>query len=147
MERSCCSSITKEKKQWVSFAILFSFCCLWCAACLYHGIASLSSLPSPWYFLDNSCSEDGCKHTEFSLLAVRFSFLLKPYEWNRYSRRLVKFSTVLTGISQEACPRFCVLSTFMGESQVSACAWCCMETRILGPAMLERGYSKGYAVR
>lgn len=83
----------------------------------------------------------------FPLLAVPF-FVLAGNLMNEtgITRRLVKFSTVLTGhLAGGLALVSCVLSTFMGGISGSACADAAMETRILGPAMLERGYSKGYA--
>jgi tripartite ATP-independent transporter DctM subunit len=60
--------------------------------------------------------------------------------------RLVKLSNVLTGhmygnIAQVSC----VLSTMMGGVSGSATADAAMESRVLGPEMIRRGYSKGYA--
>ena len=83
----------------------------------------------------------------FPLLAVPF-FILAGNLMNEtgITRRLVKFSTVLTGhLSGGLALVSCVLSTLMGGISGSACADAAMETRILGPAMLDRGYSKGYA--
>jgi tripartite ATP-independent transporter DctM subunit len=59
--------------------------------------------------------------------------------------RLVKLSNVLTGhmygnIAQVSC----VLSTMMGGVSGSANADVAMESRVLGPEMIKRGYSKGY---
>lgn len=83
----------------------------------------------------------------FPLLAVPF-FVLAGNLMNEtgITRRLVKFSTVLTGhLAGGLALVSCVLSTFMGGISGSACADAAMETRILGPAMLDRGYTKGYA--
>lgn len=83
----------------------------------------------------------------FPLLAVPF-FVLAGNLMNEtgITKRLVKFSTVLTGhLAGGLALVSCVLSTFMGGISGSACADAAMETRILGPAMLDRGYSKGYA--
>lgn len=83
----------------------------------------------------------------FPLLAVPF-FVLAGNLMNEtgLTRRLVKFSTVLTGhLAGGLALVSCVLSTLMGGVSGSACADAAMETRILGPAMLRRGYSKGYA--
>ena len=62
------------------------------------------------------------------------------------TKRLVKLSNVLTGhmygnLGQVSC----VLSTLMGGVSGSANADAAMESRILGPDMVKRGYSKGYA--
>lgn len=83
----------------------------------------------------------------FPLLAVPF-FVLAGNLMNEtgITKRLVKFSTVLTGhLAGGLALVSCVLSTFMGGISGSACADAAMETRILGPAMLDRGYTKGYA--
>ncbi len=83
----------------------------------------------------------------FPLLAVPF-FILAGNLMNEtgITRRLVKFSTVLTGhLNGGLALVSCVLSTLMGGISGSACADAAMETRILGPAMLDRGYTKGYA--
>ena len=83
----------------------------------------------------------------FPLLAVPF-FVLAGNLMNEsgITRRLVKFSTVLTGhLSGGLALVSCVLSTLMGGISGSACADAAMETRILGPAMLDRGYTKGYS--
>lgn len=83
----------------------------------------------------------------FPLLAVPF-FVLAGNLMNEtgITKRLVKFSTVLTGhLAGGLALVSCVLSTFMGGISGSACADAAMETRILGPAMLDRGYTKGYS--
>lgn len=83
----------------------------------------------------------------FPLLAVPF-FVLAGNLMNTtgITRRLVQFSTILTGhLAGGLALVSCVLSTLMGGVSGSACADAAMETRILGPAMLERGYTKGYA--
>ncbi|MDR2523660.1 MAG: TRAP transporter large permease [Synergistaceae bacterium] len=83
----------------------------------------------------------------FPLLAVPF-FVLAGNLMNEtgITTRLVRFATVLTGhLAGGLALVSCVLSTLMGGVSGSACADAAMETRILGPAMLNRGYSKGYA--
>ena len=83
----------------------------------------------------------------FPLLAVPF-FVLAGNLMNEtgITRRLIKFATVLTGhMAGGLALVSCVLSTLMGGVSGSACADAAMETRILGPAMLDRGYAKGYA--
>jgi tripartite ATP-independent transporter DctM subunit len=83
----------------------------------------------------------------FPLLAVPF-FVLAGNLMNEtgITARLIKFATVLTGhLAGGLALVSCVLSTLMGGVSGSACADAAMETRILGPAMLERGYTKGYA--
>jgi len=83
----------------------------------------------------------------FPLLAVPF-FVLAGNLMNEtgITKRLIKFATVLTGhLAGGLALVSCVLSTLMGGISGSACADAAMETRILGPAMLDRGYSKGYA--
>lgn len=83
----------------------------------------------------------------FPLLAVPF-FVLAGNLMNAtgITRRLIKFSTVLTGHMRGGLAHVsCVLSTLMGGISGSACADAAMEARILGPAMDEKGYSKGYS--
>ena len=83
----------------------------------------------------------------FPLLAVPF-FILAGNLMNEtgITKRLIKFANVLTGhLAGGLALVSCVLSTLMGGISGSACADAAMETRILGPAMLKRGYSKGYA--
>ena len=83
----------------------------------------------------------------FPLLAVPFFvFAGNLMNSSGITRRLVKFSTVLTGhLAGGLALVSCVLSTLMGGVSGSACADAAMETRILGPDMLKRGYTKGYA--
>lgn len=83
----------------------------------------------------------------FPLLAVPF-FVLAGNLMNEtgITKRLVRFSNVLTGhLAGGLALISCVLSTLMGGVSGSACADAAMETRILGPAMLKRGYTKGYS--
>jgi len=83
----------------------------------------------------------------YPLLAVPF-FILAGNLMNEtgITKRLVTFSNILTGhLAGGLALVSCVLSTFMGGISGSACADAAMETRILGPAMLDRGYTKGYA--
>lgn len=83
----------------------------------------------------------------FPLLAVPF-FVLAGNLMNEtgITKRLIKFSNVLVGhIAGGLALVSCVLSTFMGGVSGSACADAAMETRVLGPDMLKRGYTKGYA--
>lgn len=83
----------------------------------------------------------------FPLLAVPF-FVLAGNLMNAtgITTRLIKFSTVLTGHMRGGLAHVsCVLSTLMGGISGSACADAAMESRILGPAMDKRGYSKGYS--
>jgi tripartite ATP-independent transporter DctM subunit len=83
----------------------------------------------------------------FPLLAVPF-FVLAGNLMNEtgITRRLVRFATVMTGhLAGGLALVSCVLSTLMGGVSGSACADAAMETRILGPSMVKRGYSKGYA--
>ncbi|WP_319560497.1 TRAP transporter large permease [Marispirochaeta sp.] len=59
--------------------------------------------------------------------------------------RLVKLSTLLTGHMKGGLAQVSVvLSTLMGGVSGSATADAAMEARILGPGMLNRGYSRGY---
>ena len=61
------------------------------------------------------------------------------------TKRILKFASLLTrrmygGMAQVSV----VMSTMMGGVSGSATADAAMETRILGPEMMKRGYSKGY---
>lgn len=83
----------------------------------------------------------------FPLLAVPF-FVFAGNLMNAtgITTRLVKFATILTGhLSGGLALVSCVLSALMGGVSGSACADAAMETRILGPDMLRKGYTKGYA--
>lgn len=61
------------------------------------------------------------------------------------TQRLVKLSTLLTGHMKGGLAQVSVvLSTLMGGVSGSATADAAMEARILGPSMVERGYTKGY---
>ena len=82
----------------------------------------------------------------FPLLAVPF-FVLAGHVMNHtgITRRLLSFSNTLVawmvgGLAQVSI----VLSGLMGGISGSAVADACMEARILGPTMIEKGYSKGY---
>lgn len=83
----------------------------------------------------------------FTLLAIPlFVFAGNLMNHTGITKRLVKLSNVLTGhmygnLGQVSC----VLSTLMGGVSGSANADAAMESRILGPDMVKRGYSKGYA--
>jgi len=60
--------------------------------------------------------------------------------------RLIKLSTVLTGwIAGGLAQVAILLSALMGGVSGSAVADAAMEARILGPAMLERGYTRGFS--
>lgn len=60
--------------------------------------------------------------------------------------RLVKLATLLTGHLRAGLAQVSVvLSTLMGGVSGSATADAAMEARLLGPDMLKRGYSKGFA--
>ncbi|MDR2538033.1 MAG: TRAP transporter large permease subunit, partial [Bifidobacteriaceae bacterium] len=83
----------------------------------------------------------------FPLLAVPF-FVLAGNLMNAsgITKRLIRFSNVVVGhISGGLALISCILSTLMGGISGAAAADAAMETRILGPAMLKRGYTKGYA--
>ena len=83
----------------------------------------------------------------FVLLAVPF-FILAGNLMNAsgITKRLIKFSNTLIGhlyggIAQVSV----VLSALMGGISGSAVADATMEARILGPSMIEKGYSKGFS--
>jgi TRAP-type transport system large permease protein len=82
----------------------------------------------------------------FPLLAVPF-FVLAGNLMNAtgITDRLIRFATTLAGwIAGGLAHVSIVLSALMGGISGSAVADAAMEARILGPAMLERGYAKGY---
>lgn len=83
----------------------------------------------------------------FPLLAIPF-FVLAGHVMNHtgITERLLRFSNILVswmsgGLAQVSI----VLSALMGGISGSAVADACMEARILGPSMVEKGYSKGYS--
>jgi tripartite ATP-independent transporter DctM subunit len=83
----------------------------------------------------------------FPLLAVPlFVFAGHLMNESGITSRLIRLSTVLTGwISGGLAQVAIMLSALMGGVSGSAVADAAMEARILGPAMLERGYTRGYA--
>ena len=83
----------------------------------------------------------------FPLLAVPL-FVFAGHLMNEagITSRLIRLSTVLTGwIAGGLAQVAIVLSALMGGVSGSAVAEAAMEARILGPAMLKAGYTKGYA--
>ena len=83
----------------------------------------------------------------FPLLAVPF-FVLAGHLMNEsgITERLLKVSMVSVGwISGGLAQVAIVLSTLMGGVSGSAVADAAMEARILGPAMIAKGYGKGYS--
>lgn len=83
----------------------------------------------------------------FPLLAVPlFVFAGHLMNESGITTRLISLATVLTGwISGGLAQVAIMLSALMGGVSGSAVADAAMEARILGPAMLERGYTRGYA--
>lgn len=82
----------------------------------------------------------------FPLLAVPF-FVLAGNLMNvtGITPRLIKFSTLCTGWISGGLAHVCILlSAIMGGVSGAAVADAAMEARILGPTMIERGFSKGY---
>ena len=82
----------------------------------------------------------------FSLLAVPF-FVLAGNLMNEtgITRRLIKFANQITGYMRGGLAQVSlVLSLLMGGISGSATADAAMESRILGPAMKKKGYSKGF---
>lgn len=82
----------------------------------------------------------------FTMLAIPL-FIFAGHLMNHtgITKRMVKLSDVLTGhmygnIAQISC----VLSTLMGGVSGSAVADAAMESRVLGPDMIRRGYSRGW---
>jgi len=83
----------------------------------------------------------------FTLLAIPL-FILAGHLMNHtgITKKLIKLADVLTGhMYGNVAQISVVLSTLMGGVSGSATADAAMETRILGPEMLKRGYSKGYS--
>jgi TRAP-type transport system large permease protein len=83
----------------------------------------------------------------FPLLAVPF-FVLAGHLMNEsgITQRLLKVSMVAVGwISGGLAQVAILLSTLMGGVSGSAVADAAMEARILGPAMIAKGYGKGYS--
>jgi len=82
----------------------------------------------------------------FPLLAVPF-FVLAGNLMNvcGITERLMKYASVLTGHMKGGLAHVnIVLSTLMGGISGSAASDAAMEARILGPTMIQKGYSKGY---
>lgn len=83
----------------------------------------------------------------FPLLAVPF-FVLAGNLMNAtgITKRLIRFSNVLTGHLVGGLAHVSiVLSALMGGISGSAVADAAMQSRILGPSMLNKGYAKGYS--
>lgn len=83
----------------------------------------------------------------FALLVVPL-FVFAGHLMNEagITSRLIKLSTVLTGwIAGGLAQVAILLSALMGGVSESAVADAAMEARILGPAMLERGYTRGFS--
>ncbi|KUK22862.1 MAG: TRAP dicarboxylate transporter, DctM subunit, partial [Thermotoga petrophila] len=84
----------------------------------------------------------------FTLLAIPL-FILAGNVMNHagVTSRLMNFAASLTGHMRGGLARVsAVLSTLMGGVSGSSIADAAMETRMLGPEMLKRGYPKGFAV-
>jgi len=82
----------------------------------------------------------------FPLLAVPF-FVLAGNLMNvcGITERLMKYASVLTGHMKGGLAHVnIVLSTIMGGISGSAASDAAMEARILGPTMIQKGYSRGY---
>ncbi len=83
----------------------------------------------------------------FPLLAVPL-FVLAGHLMNEcgITERLIRLASVLAGWIRGGLAQVAIaLSALMGGVSGSAVADAAMEARILGPAMLERGYSRGFA--
>ena len=83
----------------------------------------------------------------FPLLAVPlFVFAGHLMNESGITERLIKLSTVLTGWMRGGLAQVAImLSALMGGVSGSAVADAAMEARILGPAMLKDGYTRGYS--
>jgi TRAP-type C4-dicarboxylate transport system permease large subunit len=82
----------------------------------------------------------------FPLLAVPlFVFAGHLMNASGITSRLISLSTVFTGWMRGGLAQVAImLSALMGGVSGSAVADAAMEARILGPAMLKRGYTRGY---
>ena len=83
----------------------------------------------------------------FPLLAIPlFIFAANLMNDTGLTQRLITLSAVLTGHMRGGLGQVSVvLSTLMGGVSGSAIADAAMQARILGPDMMKKGYSKGYA--
>jgi len=84
----------------------------------------------------------------FSLLAIPM-FILAGNVMNTagVTKRLLDFASTLVGHMRGGLGQVsAILSTLMGGVSGSSIADAAMETRMLGPEMLKRGYPKGFAV-
>jgi len=83
----------------------------------------------------------------FTLLAIPlFIFAGNLMNHTGITKRLIRLSDVLTGHMYGNIAQISVvLSTMMGGVSGSSTADAAMETRILGPEMVKKGYSKGYS--
>ncbi|MDR0671303.1 MAG: TRAP transporter large permease [Oscillospiraceae bacterium] len=130
-------------------AILFLFLLLLNVPLAYTiGVSSLAFfLVTPDISLAIPVQKMVSSTQSFPLLAVPF-FVMAGNLMNAtgITRRLIHFSTVLTGHMRGGLAHVsCVLSALMGGISGSANADAAMESRILGPDMEKRGYSKGYS--
>jgi len=83
----------------------------------------------------------------FALLAIPL-FIMSGNVMNHagITRRLLRLSRVMTGHMRGGLAQVSVaMATLMGGVSGSAIADAAMQTRILGPEMVKRGFSKGYA--
>lgn len=82
----------------------------------------------------------------FTLLAIPlFIFAGNLMNNTGITERLIKLSDVLTGHMYGNIAQISVVPTLMGGVSGSSTADAAMETRILGPEMLKKGYSRGYS--
>ncbi|WP_281012899.1 TRAP transporter large permease [Pseudothermotoga thermarum] len=84
----------------------------------------------------------------FTLLAIPMFILAgNVMNYAGVTKRLLDFASSLTGHMRGGLGQVsAVLSTLMGGVSGSSIADAAMETRMLGPEMLKRGYPKGFAV-
>ncbi|MCS7234023.1 MAG: TRAP transporter large permease subunit [Synergistetes bacterium] len=84
----------------------------------------------------------------FTLLAIPLFILAgNVMNYAGVTSRLMSFASSLTGHMRGGLAQVsAVLSTLMGGVSGSSIADAAMETRMLGPEMLKRGYPKGFAV-
>ncbi|MDR1534940.1 MAG: TRAP transporter large permease [Planctomycetota bacterium] len=112
------------------------------------GIAGMAWFAiNPLFTMDTAVQRVVAQTQSIAFLAVPF-FIFAGNLMNRagITPRLLRLSSLLTrrmagGLAQVSV----VLSTLMGGVSGSAVADASMEARILGPNMIRRGYSKGYA--
>ncbi|MEF2070856.1 TRAP transporter large permease [Consotaella aegiceratis] len=111
------------------------------------GIAGFSFFAtSPFIPISIGVQQVAAMSQSFPLLAVPL-FVLAGHMMNKtgITERLIDCSNVLVAWMSGGLAQVCILlSTFMGGVSGSAVADAAMEARVLGPSMIQSGYSKGF---